>query len=1047
MDDNLEKRLEAIERRLLAIESATFPSKAAPPVAPPVSTPAQERPAPIPAPPTPPVRPTPVVIPPESFPPRTVIEPIAAEPVKFTDDEGFDLHDEQELRWRAQLDKVAAHNPIDWAKLESLIGGKWLPLAGGLAVTIAVALFVKIAVDNGWLGLIPGWARCSLGGMLGIALLCAGEWARRRVNEWAAVGLTIAGLGSLYISSYAAYALYQLMPPPVTLAVLAGIMGIGVAISALTSLSVVGLVSLIGAYIAPFIASSGNTGYVYLPLYWGALLVVGQVLALTKGGTFAICRFFTTCGTLLLGAGWIMKFGAESPIIGLSMLGGTWLLCHIENAWTARRAELAGITEYSESDLSMILESEDFFSKAMRLRLRPLASVSLSAWASSLGVYLARESHAFAQSLTPGAIGGLAFVLACLLVGPGGILNPRPQSTRERLAAALSVTAGTLLVATIAIALSGFAQTIALTAIGLAALGAARWLRTQVLDIYSGLVLLFAAGRVLLYDSWATAPNAPGLEILGFYLTEWAGACAGVGVAWIVYSIVIALPGTPADADSPERTARFIPDHWLEIAKNVSLGIGIALLGASLFHQKTAHESIACAMIGTSLVFGLTAAFRRSSGLRVVSLAAITGATACTIGLSWWAQRSGAVEFAGFVLVPQMWVAFANGLSVLALAWILTEASWRSAQPARNFGLGIGIFFLGASVMHREAAHESIACAMIGTALVFGLTAAFRRSDGLRVASLAAIAGATACTIGLSWWVQRSNTVEIAGLVLVPQMWVALANGLAILAMAWILSEASWRWVQVAKVMSGFAVFLLVLGISHADSSATSICYAWLAICWTCLAFARVTKDLAFEFHSLLVWLAALATWVAKFGFNDWAGSGAPPLLHPGLWIAFALAGTLLAIQRISRPRLIGREAKAKALSWSTATVIVWVATSLEVARFSEMLPIDATARGAAVSVWWGLFAIILLVVGFWRNVPLVRRCGLGLLTIAASKALIFDLARVALGWRAVSVLCLGLLMLGVGIVYARIEKSLSSGATPPDKAEDESPSDSVKTV
>lgn len=1043
LDERLEKRLDSIERRLLAIEQATAQRTSVPQVAPPIIPQFKVEAPPTPVTPPPAWQPAPR---PEAPPaPSSPLRAESTESVVAQEAPDFFAHraaqqkyrEDADRAWRERLEKVNSAPAIDWAKIESLIAGRWYALAGGLVVTFGVALFVQYAVRQGWLGQIPGWARCALGGMFGIALLCTGEWARRKVNEWASVGLTAAGLGSLYISSYAAYALYQLMSPGATLLVLAGVAGIGLAISAVTSLSVVGVVSMIGAYIAPFIASSGNAGYVYLPAYWLALLVVGQLLSITKGGTFAMCRWFGAVATLLLGAGWILKFGGESPQIGLAMVCGAWALFHAESSWTARRTDLQGTLEYSESDIPRILSSPDFLKMLPNMRVRPLVSVSASAWAASLGVYAARQSHlAVPESLAPGLIGAFALILACVLVGPSGILNPRPRTKRERLAAALCSTAGTLLVATVAIALSGFAQTIALTAIGLAALGAGRWLRTQVLDVYSGLVLLFAAGRVLFYDSWATAPNAPGLEILGFYLTEWAAACAGIGVAWIVYAIVIALPRTPADADASEHDARFIPAHWLEIAKNVGLGIGITLLGASFIHQKAAHESIACAMIGTALVFGLTAALRRSDGLRCASLVAIVGATACTIGLSWWTQRSRPVHLAGFVLVPQMWVAVANALAIPALAWILSDASRRWAQVAKNIGLGIGISLLGASLMHQDAAHESIACLMIGTAVVFGLTAAFRRSDGLRLASIAALAAATACTFGLAWWVRRPAT-EVAGLMLVPQMLVAVLNGLAALLIAGITSKSSPKWGSVSKGVSGLAIACFVAAVFHSDSSASSTCYAWLLVSWACLALARSARGFAFEAHALWVWLIVLATWGARFAANDWAASKSPPLLHPGLWIAFALAGTILAIRKVSKPILIGQEAKAKALAWWAATVLVWGSTSLEVARLSEMLPIDATARGAAVSIWWGVFAILLLVVGFWRDEPLVRRCGLGLLAIATAKALIFDLARVPAGWRSVSVVSLGLLMLGVNVVYARVAKRMLPNPEPPKPADD----------
>ncbi|MBN8598420.1 MAG: DUF2339 domain-containing protein [Planctomycetes bacterium] len=930
MHRNLESRLEAIERRLEAIEQSLGQSL------PPATTPGERTPAEPPA-------PLPAFLVADPAPWHTEPSPAAStlgetEPVAESAPEPEAdvrrrariaaqqrLREQAEREWQERLEKANNTPAIDWAKLESLVAGRWYALAGGLVVTIGVALFVQYAVKQGWLGQIPGWARCAMGGLFGIALLGTGEWARRKVNDWASVGLTAAGLGSLYISSYAAYALYELLSPGATLLVLAGVAGIGLAISAITSLSVVGLVSLIGAYIAPFIASSGNAGYVYLPLYWLALLVVGQLLAITKGGTFSTCRWFAAAATLLLGAGWITQFADDAPRIGLLMLGGAWLLFHAESSWTASRTDRTGALEYSELDLPSLVESEDFFKKATSIRIRPVVSISTSAWAASLGVYAARQSHNLVpESLAPGVVGTLAFVLACLLVGPARILNPRPSTKRERLAAALCASAGTLLVATVAIALSGFAQTIALTAIGLAALGAARWLRTQVLDIYSGLVLLFAAGRVLFYDSWATAPNAPGFEILGFYLTEWAGACAGVGIAWIVYAIAIRRNPPLPSVEPDGRGSNFIPAAWLEVAT--------------------------------------------------------------------------------------------------------------------NFGLGLGIFVLGSSLMHERAAHESTACAMLATTLAYCFVGASRRSIGLRITSIVLLGVATACTLALTWWVRRSNTIEFAGLVLVPSMLVGIANSAVAIVLAWMFGRVSSPWARVSKILAGAGVFLLVLGISHADSSPTSLCYAWLAICWGCLALSRVAKGLAFEAHALLVWLVVLGTWTAKFGADNWTGYKAPPLLHPGLWIAFALAGTILGIRKLSKPVLSGQEAKSKALGWWAATTIVWASTSLEVARLSQMLPIDVSARGAAVSLWWGLFAILLLVVGFWRNEPLVRRCGLGLLAIATGKALVLDLARVAPGWRALSVVSLGLLMVCVGVVYARIAKHLSgappepadSGAAPP---------------
>ena len=118
----------------------------------------------------------------------------------------------------------------------------------------------------------------------------------------------------------------------------------------------------------------------------------------------------------------------------------------------------------------------------------------------------------------------------------------------------------------------------------------------------------------------------------------------------------------------------------------------------------------------------------------------------------------------------------------------------------------------------------------------------------------------------------------------------------------------------------------------------------------------------------------------------------------------------------------------SSAMTGAAASVglALW-ATSLEAGRIAELFTTQEMSRRAAVSIWWGVFAIGLIGAGFWRNIPLVRHAGLGLLAVATSKAVIFDLADVPAGWRAVSFLALGLMMLAVGLVYAKASASVGS--------------------
>jgi uncharacterized membrane protein len=108
------------------------------------------------------------------------------------------------------------------------------------------------------------------------------------------------------------------------------------------------------------------------------------------------------------------------------------------------------------------------------------------------------------------------------------------------------------------------------------------------------------------------------------------------------------------------------------------------------------------------------------------------------------------------------------------------------------------------------------------------------------------------------------------------------------------------------------------------------------------------------------------------------------------------------------------------------AIALLLSSTSLEIARIAGVMSSEPTARRAAVSIWWGLVAVGLIVAGFWRKIPAARHVGLGLLAVATAKAMVFDLSTVPPIWRVASFVGLGLLMLGVAVGYARASARLA---------------------
>ena len=93
----------------------------------------------------------------------------------------------------------------DW---EWLFGGNWLARIGVLALVIGIGFFLKLAFDNQWIG---ETGRVALGLVGGLALLGAGEFWRGKYPIWA-LPLTGGGLAILYLSIFAAFSLYGLIP-------------------------------------------------------------------------------------------------------------------------------------------------------------------------------------------------------------------------------------------------------------------------------------------------------------------------------------------------------------------------------------------------------------------------------------------------------------------------------------------------------------------------------------------------------------------------------------------------------------------------------------------------------------------------------------------------------------------------------------------------------------------------------------------------------------------------------------------------------------------
>ena len=158
---------------------------------------------------------------------------------------------------------------------ETLIGGKLLNRVGALALILGVGFFLKYAFDNDWLN---ETARVILGGVAGLLLAAGGHRFHRRGMSVFAQGLTGAGVGILYLSIYAAYDFYRLVPQPVAFLLMALVTAAALLLSLRYDARAIALLGWAGGFLTPLLLVTAQLNtlglFVYITLLDAGLIAV-----------------------------------------------------------------------------------------------------------------------------------------------------------------------------------------------------------------------------------------------------------------------------------------------------------------------------------------------------------------------------------------------------------------------------------------------------------------------------------------------------------------------------------------------------------------------------------------------------------------------------------------------------------------------------------------------------------------------------------------------------------------------------------------------------
>ncbi len=155
---------------------------------------------------------------------------------------------------------------------ELAVGQKWLLGIGVLILIIGIGFFLKYAFDQEWIG--PA-VRVSIGFVGGIALLLTGSICRRRNLRGLDVAIAAVGLGTLYLTSYAASQVDRLLPDGLALLLILLTTAIGASLATLWASQALATLTFLGGYLAPLLFASAQ---------FDPWLFLGYLLILTVGG-------------------------------------------------------------------------------------------------------------------------------------------------------------------------------------------------------------------------------------------------------------------------------------------------------------------------------------------------------------------------------------------------------------------------------------------------------------------------------------------------------------------------------------------------------------------------------------------------------------------------------------------------------------------------------------------------------------------------------------------------------------------------------------------
>lgn len=192
------------------------------------------------------------------------------------------------------------------------------------------------------------------------------------------------------------------------------------------------------------------------------------------------------------------------------------------------------------------------------------------------------------------------------------------------------------------------------------------------------------------------------------------------------------------------------------------------------------------------------------------------------------------------------------------------------------------------------------------------------------------------------------------------------------------------------------------------------------------LAILGVGVGVAVKRKDLRVWGLVLLLVVAwKTVLQDYNTDAYVVLFNARFITEVLILLTLFVFAQIyQRTQLAGDELHVPSVLRVAGATLLWIAGSQEiVSQFSNYE--STNVRNLSLSVWWMVYAVILSFIGGVRNMHVLRKVAAVLFGVTVLKVFLYDVQALELGYRVVSFILLGVILLIVAFFYQKNKDKL----------------------